>query len=570
VVEARWSSPARRPAARGAAARSAAGALVLGLLAACLAPPVSAAERPSLGERLAREGRCPTALAVLEREMRQRPADAGPALLLGACHLRLGDYGAAADAFEEARERDPDDPRTGLRLAVARYHLGEPAAADELLRAVLPELEESGEAWLYAGLVALERGRADEAVAALRRARERGGESVEPVASLQLGLALAAAGETGAARETLLAVARAHPGGAWEERARRALERVERGRRGRAWLGLRAGVEWDDNVLLRGEGTSLPEEISDEEDWRGVWSADAGVTLLETQHWSGGLTAAYQGSAHRDLDAFDLQYPAAGFWMDRALGRHSAVRLLADYGYAWVDGDPFLASARLELAFHHQWDEAGASRAFVRQVFDAYFDSSFDAPDAAPGSVAGDPCPPGVLTACGPAGLDEEAERDRDGHGLVVGLEHSPALPVPEALSAWLLAPSLTLGYRFHRFDAEGREYGYHAHEVRASARTGLPAGLEAAVFASYAYRPYDDPTTFPDEDDVEPGRRYPLPGGRRREQEVRVEVVLRRPLGEHLSVAGEWRYTRNHSTADTFDYERNVVGVFLELELGG
>ena len=58
---------------------------------------------------------------------------------------------------------------------------------------------------------------------------------------------------------------------------------------------MRAGLEYDSNVMLNGNSVPLPQGISDEDDGRGVWFLEGGAELFRTDNWSGGLVGNYAG-----------------------------------------------------------------------------------------------------------------------------------------------------------------------------------------------------------------------------------------------------------------------------------
>jgi tetratricopeptide (TPR) repeat protein len=213
--------------------------------------------RPTRGERLALEGRCEVAVPELEKELEFVPApeSAHVAWRLGQCALRAREYARAAAALERALAIDPGLAEANLDLARARYHKGDLEGADAALRA---GESLSGEAlWqLYRGMVDLGRGDAPAAVQALQRAVDINAatfqtradpQSVEPVASYYLGVALRVAGEEERARERLREVADSWAGTDWASEANRALGRTPGPH---AWLTLSGGVEYDSNVVL--------------------------------------------------------------------------------------------------------------------------------------------------------------------------------------------------------------------------------------------------------------------------------------------------------------------------------
>jgi tetratricopeptide (TPR) repeat protein len=520
------------------------------------APSVRADGERALGVRLAQEGRCEAALPELAVARAQAPDDAQLAELAGQCQLRLLRYADAIASFETALAADPQRADLQLALAKARYHQGDRDGAEVAL-ARASALEGDAEYQLYLGMLRLEQGDADAAVAALERARALDARRVEPVASYYLGLAQAQRGEKDQARDALRRVTDSWTGTDWSSEAARGIERIDRGRGRQGWGSVGAGFEYDSNVVLRGRGAPLPEDISDEDDVRGVWTGNLGGELWKGDDTTVGLMGSYRGTTHADLHDFDAQFPSATLWLDRALTETLQARVRYDFGYAWLDLDPFVVTNGGLLSFMQSWPAFGRTEVYGQAFVDEYFFESDDVPG--PG-CAGQPC--------GPAGLDEEHERERDGWGGSAGLTHylpiaTGALPLSQA--------ELRGGYRYTGFDAQGREYSFDSHELHGGFAVTLPLAVALDVSGGYSWRPYHHPSTFPDPDDVDAtpnGSVYPLSNVKRRENTARLEVGLARAFGEYVTLAAHYRFLDNHSNVDVFDYDQHVVGVSITLGL--
>ena len=61
-------------------------------------------------------------------------------------------------------------------------------------------------------------------------------------------------------------------------------------------------------------------------------------------------------------------------------------------------------------------------------------------------------------------------------------------------------------------------------------------------------------------------GIQYGLSRSDRRERELRTRLVLGRNLTDSLRVEGRWHHERIRSTADLFDYRRDIFGGYLVL----
>jgi tetratricopeptide (TPR) repeat protein len=527
--------------------------------------------RPTRGERLALEGRCEAAVPELEQELEIAPApeSARVAWRLGQCALRARDYARAAAVLERAVAIDPTLAAANLDLARARYHAGDLDGADAALRA---GESLSGEAlWqLYRGMVDLGRGDAPAAVQALQRAVDINAatfqtrddpQSVEPAASYYLGVALRAAGEEGRARATLEGVADSWAGTDWATQADRTLGRASARR---AWLLLSAGMEYDDNVVLAGRDTPLPEDISSEDGFRGIWAASGGADLGRWHDTSAGIQASYRGRAHveSDLHEFDSHFPTTSLWVNQALRGDTHLRLRYDFGYAWVGSDSFLVSNGGRLSLIHAWSQHSSTELFGTVFADDYLVNSDDVPD--PVNPRGVSCTSsGVI--CGPNGLNERAERDRDGWGGGTGISHVMALPVPYG------APSLSGGYSFTNFSADGLEYGYQAHRFFLGLGMELPWHIALNIEGSYTNRVFAHPSTFPNRDEIDaaataPNHQYVLSDLRRREHAFTAESRVSIPLPDPFSITAYYRYRDNISSVDVFDYDQHIVGLVFNV----
>jgi len=545
---------------------------MLGLLFAT-APLHAEERRASRGERLALEGRCDVAIPELSRELETAPDPGRISWRLGQCLLHQQRYAEAAAALERAVAADASLLEAQLDLARARYHLGDLDGADAALRASQQGFSEEAIWNLYRGMVDLERGDAEAAVAALERAVEinRSGfrtrsdlQAVEPVASYYLGIAQRAAGQEAQAAATLRGVAEEWAGTDWAAEARRAVG-AERG--ASAWLTLSSGGEYDDNVVLSGRDTPLPSDISDEAGYRAVWAATGGADLLRRGRNAAGLLASYNGRYHLedDLSEFDSHVPTASLWWNHALRADTNVRLRYNFGYAWVDRDPYVVTNGGRASLIRAWSSRQNSALAGSLYVDEYLFTTDDVPDGpgTPNAPCGPLSPP--FTVCGPPGLDEGRARNRDGWGARGTLSHgwSPSLdgfPLPD--------PALHGSYTYTYFDAEGREYSHQSHAFTLGVSFALPYGVGLDLDGAYTYRLYRNPSTYPQQEDLVAGLQYPLSGTRRRESSYVAGARLSVPLVGPVSATASYRYRDNRSTSDVFDYDQHVIGLLLNVTL--
>jgi tetratricopeptide (TPR) repeat protein len=523
--------------------------------------------RRAQAQRLVAEGRCAAALEVLADLRRADPNDVQTLLWTAECEVNEKRYDAAAETLAAAKALSPNDGEVRLQLAIALYHQEDLASASVELEAAASMLGETrAEIALYRGLILVAQAQPESAAAGaawLERARTLGGETVEPVASYYAGVGWSTAQDRRRAREALTRVVREWPDTTWATQAQRRLDEMGTDEI-RWWGSVRGGMEYDSNAVLQGQGVPLPSEISSKRDWRGVWNGQIGAELFRSEDWAVGAALNDFGTAYLDITSFDTQYPGVALWVDRRLGDATTLRLALDGGYAWVANDPFFLTQRGSLSLLRQWGAAGASEFFGRFWHDNYLQTSGDVPGG-PG-VPGDPCvaPPDSIPFCGPPGLDEHQARNRDGNGTSIGVLHT--LPIPIELPYG--GATARFGYQYDRFVSRGSEYTYQAHAIAAGVRVGLPWRVALDVSGSFTFRPFRNATTFPNEP-LFYDEEYGLPTNRRRETSYAVDVVLERPINKWLSASTRWHMETTHSTAQVFDYDRQIIGAYLSATFG-
>lgn len=491
-------------------------------------------------------------------------------LLGGLCLIRRGHYSEALANFDRARgARDLTPAQLGdieLYRGVALYHLERYSEASAAFDAAEGLTSEPAELALYRGLIALRRGDDEAAAPALEAAARLAPALTEPVASYYAGLAWQGAGRRDDARAAFQRVIDVDgEAGAWGRQAKALLAATNP----HPWsVRASAGLEYDDNVILRGGVTQFASPdapaTAGEKDGRGIWSIDGGLALLEHGDLSAGLTAGYSGTAQFDLDEFDTHYPRVGGYLFDRLDRETTAQLRYEFGAAWVDGHSFLRTQLAEAALSHAWERAGTTLLIADFLWNDLRFRLQDVVDGpgTPGAdcVGGPPTP----TSCGPVGLDERNARDRDGIGVGGALEHRYAVPLPESLRVALEALRVGGGYRYRYYVSQGREWKYMSHILSASLELELPLDLALATRASYELRDFANPSTFPD---FQPeGDQYALSSQDRREHQVDFVAELEKRVTPMLSVSTRWWYTDNESNRRVYDFTRHVVGAYVNL----
>lgn len=488
-------------------------------------------------------------------------------LLAGECRIRAGLYPEALSDLERIpTETDLGEGQQGdadLYRAVALYHLERFTEAGAALDAAAGKTRQEAEFALYRGLLDLRNGDPERAAPSLERAARLSPAKTEPVASYYAGLAWLDASERTKARDAFLRVIEVDgEDGPWGKQALRMLESTELFP---YYVRMSAGLEYDDNVLLQGgetqsvqPGSGLQITQDGEKDGRGVWEIETGMQLFSVDEWSGGVTGSYYGTAHFDLSDFNTNYPTVGAYVTRRLGPNTLVQARYQFGFAWLKDESFLRVHASEAGISHTWDRAGRTVLLAEVIAN---DLRFN-PDDIEDEGGGGGCT-STTSGCGPIGLREDTERNQDGVFFGAVLHHDVLLPVPAAIDDVVEEVTLDGGYRFRYYDAEGDEWEHFSHFFSAGIGVELPLDFRISTRATYEYRDFANPSTFPDNEVV--GVSYvPLASADREEHEVNFEAEIEKDLTEVLSVSARWSYLDNESNRRVYDYSRHIVGGYV------
>ena len=380
----------------------------------------------------------------------------------------------------DAARLDPNSGEAALLLGMASYHTGDVAGANAALERAERQLPDRAEVSLYRGLLLLE---GDPAAAASRfeSAAGRGG-SLEPAATYYAAVARVDAGQREEAETLLRRVQELAPGSIWAQRADEALRTPATEYRLRRWAVLYAGIDYDSNVVLRGDDVSLPADVSNQGDGLGWWAIEAGHELFRRDGWGGGVLGNYYGNAHFSLSDFDQDLLGASLWVDRTLGEHSLLRIQPEFGQGFYDYDDYLRFYGVLVELLHDWGNPGQGTFYTRYDYNNY-----------QYRIPGDPA--------------LASTRNRDGNSVRVGYDHHYTIDQDTAVRG---------GPFFRYYAAAGSEYDYLGVGVWAGVERKLPWELTLDVLGSVAYVPLRQPVDLrgPADERRPRGRDQPGAGG--------------------------------------------------------
>jgi tetratricopeptide (TPR) repeat protein len=485
---------------------------------------------------LASAGKCTEAIEVAQALSSR---DAATELIVGKCAVSIEDYEIAISALDRAANIDPSLIGVNLYRGISLYHLEDFDAARDALANARTAGDDTALLDFYKGVLLLREDKGRESALAFERAAARSPERVEPVASYYAALAWQSLDENEPLNSAVERVSAYDGEGSWTSEAKKLVElQSQRHRAGQVglqrWASLKAGFEYDSNVVLDGSATLVDVEglgvvnfsfEGDKKDWRGVWNAMLAAELLEADDWTVGAMVAYTGNAHDDLDTFDQHYASLTGWVDNEIGPTTLGRFQATFGYGWIDGNPYQINLDLTAVGEERWGRWGTTTCRLGvNLYDFRYDEE-----------------------------QSDADLDQDGIDLRAGCGHELALQ-----NFLQMTPTLYGEYQFSNYFSKGSEWGHYANRVHLGVRLALPFEVDLDVRGTYTRRDFRRKSSFPD---------VSSQTGDRNDDALQADVEVSKELTDFVVVSGRYQYTDNGSNVGVFDYKRHVAGAYVELK---
>lgn len=461
-------------------------------------------------------GRAERARELLDEAVSADPHDGYALYYRGTIRGRLGDLDGAIADLRSALQARPDLDEAALDLGVALIEKGDDAAAIPPLEQAARKSVLEAHARLYLGIAQLHVGRLDVSRSNLLAAVELD-PKLAVTGQYYLGLVDRRAGRNEDAERYFTGVTEAAPESAAGREAREILERTRAG--GKPWTVYgSAGFQYDSNVVLAGDDVG----VSEEDDGRAVLGAGAAYAPRLNENL--GLSVGYEffQSLHFDLHEFDLQNHRPEV---RLLARWNAVRfgLLARYDFYLRDGSSFLHQAT-----GSPWvsiDEGGLGRleTYYRVRLRDFLESDFDVRDA---------------------------------------VNQAPG--IRQVFYLGEAARYLSVGYQFDREDPnrntdDANSFAYDGHEVNFGMGWTFPFGLAAQLDYAYRREQYPEDSLFTAANPTRQGRL---------DKVHQLAFLARQPIGDHVRLVAGYFGTFNGSNSPTFDYDRHIVSLGVEVAL--
>jgi tetratricopeptide (TPR) repeat protein len=460
------------------------------------------------------DGRLDEAREAFQQVVAEDPEDTSALHYLGLIAQAQGDFDEAIRVYEQALAIDPEDVDLRFDLGSAQLEAGRNAEARASFERVIAAEPERARAQLFAGIAAYRTGDYEAAVPRFDRA-----VALDPELKLHAryytGLSEAMRGDLGTAAGAFDDVVDASPASPLSRSAGSLRKQVTTPQERRWWnLALTAGLEYDSNPLVAGEG------LNQKDDGRGVYRVRGSVRPYETENTS--FEVGYDAffSTHFDETRVDLQTHTG--WAAGSL-KLEPVRFSLRYDYAYT----FIDMSRDFRSLHRVTPSALVSEGGmgVAQIFFQYQNLDY-------------------LTNVSRGPLN------RDGNQYGAGLTQFFFLPAPFRY--------VRVGGLGDFLNTQGSEFDYDGWEVNGGLAAALPLDVEMTLLYRFISRDFRETSIFP----RSPGG--PFPSTKRDEDTHRLTAEVARTFGEHweLSLGGSFDF--HDADVGIYDYNRHIAGSYV------
>ena len=457
-------------------------------------------------------GRGEAALALFQEAVAADPGDMRALYYRGLGFGRLERYAEAASDLEQVVAKAPGIERARLEFGytLLRLERYDQAATELGLAAGTPST--AAEASLLLGIVETRRGDYAAAHASLSRALELDPSRVVGVRYYRA-LASYREGDMDAATEDFTWVAENGGANPLAREASAFLERIRESSVPTIRLYAGSAFEYDSNVALAPGDEQLAEQVygvSDRADGRAVLRGGARWSFYTSSRVH--LSVAYDAlqSLHFDLSEYDVQThkatgQAAFFVGPATLG------LTALYEYSFLDMESFVSGSALSPWLRFDEGDFGRTEVYYRARHRDYILDPFD-----------------------PV---------RDSYNHAAGVRQFVSLRSP--------GREIFAGYRFDTDIADGSigdPYNYDGHQFEGGITWPITSDLTADALYAYRLENYSSESFHRDDD------------------EHLALVRLEKRLSRLVWLSGSYVYQCNNSDQKSFDYDRHIASLGLEV----
>jgi tetratricopeptide (TPR) repeat protein len=456
------------------------------------------------------------ALERFQRAAEKAPDDPEVHYYLGLASSRLGDYRSAITAFERVVELDPERRKVRYEFGMAYFLTEDYPKAMTWLKRARKDDPTNALVLLYLGATYQQMGRHRGSVRYLRKELD---PKVGQFSEFYLAMAYMGMGRGKKAVETLQTCIDMDPTSDVAAMAQEYVGKVpEEAKPKKRWnVSGTLSFQYDDNVVLKPEGLTTAEVITNESDYRGVGFFWGKFLFLRGDPWLVGVEYSLYQSVHTRLHDYDVTNNAPsiyGGYQDDVAGFPYKVQVEYEYQHTLLDNTRYLA--RHSGIFSLDFSEAPflLTQLTYRAQKKHYYNQ----------------------------GIALKTPEDRNAFNHMAGLT--------QYLFFWEKTRHIYGGYFFDTDDADGSNWDYKGHLASAGFYTPLIYGIGLRAKGEYYWQNFDNVNTIFLE--------------KRKDREWTVHVSLDRDFLKYLNLSAYYVHQNHNSNIDAYEYDRNIYFVSI------
>ena len=304
------------------------------------------------------------------------------------------------------------------------------------------------------------------------------------------------------------------PGSEYARKAQEYIRKMNTKGKEKRWeVSILAGLQYDNNVILNGDST-LPTGYSGQSDWSGVINLKGQYSFFRTDEID--ITGGYSlyQSLHNKLDNFNVMQNLFGLSCSYTISPKIKIDTFYSFEYTLVGGDQYDYAHNIGPSLVLKSGHWGTTSIDYR-----YNNTTFK----------------------NSAQFSTNSDRNGDNH--LVSLTH--ILPLGQAVAVWG-------SYAHDENLARTRNWNYSGDKWQAGVRAVFPFRLRGDLYGEYYQKSY--------------GGTDPSFGTTRDDKQYSVSASLTKNITETISLVLNELYTRNRSNIKTYEYERSITGLFVNV----
>lgn len=464
-------------------------------------------------------GKYDKAKTEIEKALEERHDDPDGNYYLGLIYLELGRLKDAEDRLKRVIELEPSYQGAHYQLGIVYYKQG--AYNDALTAFSDAEKREPprGMIYYYQGLIYHKQGNYDKTPPLFLKAVTLVPE-VALTSHYYSALSYYKRGDFEDAEEEFNETVRLEPDSDIARSSRKYLEEIGKAQKGsKRWdLSLSLSLQYDTNVVLEPDESTLAAQIARNQDTRSVAFLRGGYQLLKGDSWNVGAGYSFYSSLHHELSEFNTLSHDLLIYGDYTWQRYQA-RIQYDFNSVSVNNNRYLVSHSINPFINISERDRYITQISYRYQLKDFLDTA-----------------------------QFTVNSERDGTNNSAGLTQFIFFQGKNG--------NLRIGYFLDSDSTDGPDWDYDGHRILFGLGFPVIKEIKLDLLAEYNIKGYKNPNSLSPE------------GDKRDDALTTYTIGISRDFKDYLTAGIQYLYSRNDSNIAIFEYNRNIYSFTIAARL--